>query len=241
MSEPPPPAPAPPGVPPPVPARRLRDDVPDAGPPPKKGLSTLAIVLIVVGVLGVAGIAVVVGILAVVVPSMQHKQMRFQCQQHLSQVAQLIVADRADRTPVRYGGPAYLLEWRKSGRFIRAGQEAVLLCPADAGAAPLARRELWDAVDLANPAPGLCSYAVRDFVNFPLDERSAAPQPIAACLHHTEGPRDRGGAIVAFDDGSTRFVGYEELGISDASELTVGPDAPAELLRALTFESSETR
>jgi hypothetical protein len=51
----------------------------------------------------------------------------------------------------------------------------------------------------------------------------------------------RGGANLLYDDGNVRFVGYEELGISDASELTVGPSSKATLLRSLTFGPARPR
>lgn len=238
MSAPPPPVPAPVGV----PSPRLPDDVPDLGPPPpRKGLSTLAIVLIVCGVLAIPCLAGLIGTVAVVVPQMQAKQMRFACQQNLSQLAAIHIVEVISKNEPKHSGPAYFLEWRKHGRNIRSGQEAVLLCPRDPAAV---RRDTpewrarWDDVDLDDPAPGLCSYAVRDFATFPIERDSMGVEPIAACLHHTETGRDRGGATVAFSDGSVRWIDYEELGISDASELVVGPDSKAELLRPLTLDSS---
>jgi hypothetical protein len=240
MSEPPPPVPAPVAAP-----ARLPDSVPDLGPPPpKKGLPTVAIVLIVLALVGIPVlIAVAAGAIATVatvVPTMQRKQMRFACTQNLSQLAGLLMMQSVSDPPPR-SGPAVFLEWRKRGTLIKPGQESILLCPADPEAVaddtPEGRAR-WDDLDLDHPPRFLCSYAVRDFAKFPLEGRSAEPRPIAACLHHTETARDRGGAIIAFEDGSVRFVDYEELGISDATELTVGPDAPAELLRELTFGPS---
>jgi len=176
----------------------------------------------------------------------------FRCVDNLVQLAEICGAEetaaprRSQRT-----GPALLLEWRKSGR-ISARQESLLVCPRDPGAlapgefvstcpnlpggasrvAPVASGATvvtspWDDADLDAPAPGLCSYAVRDFARFPLVNGAEGSQVVAACFHHP------GRAIVAFGDGSVRFVRFDELGIDDASELTAGPDSKVKSFREL--------
>jgi hypothetical protein len=140
-------------------------------------------------------------------------------------------------SPLR-SGPALFLGWRKSSLVISGGEERVLLCPEDAAAVDLTLRNApsrWDDVDLDAPAPGLCSYAVRDFAAFPLIPNAPSPQPIAACLHHAKGLFGRRGAIVLYDSGTVEFEEFPALGISDLSELTVGPQSKSALLRPLTF------
>jgi hypothetical protein len=206
------------------------------GPPPKKGLSKTAIILLVIG--GVFVFLCIAGFIeavAVVVPRMQEKQKRFTCEQNLQQLAQIFAATRSENGPEPRSGPALFLAWRKEGRIIKEGQEAIFVCLGDpATAAPNSpgARARYDEADLDGPLGDLCSYAARDFVRFPLARKSPKAQPIAACLHHKDG------AMIAFEDGSVRFFTREELGVGSDTEMTVGPDSPAELLRPLTFGPS---
>lgn len=95
-----------------------------------------------------------------------------------------------------------------------------------------------------HPPDDLCSYAVRDFVRFPLDSGSSAPQPVAACVGRFVKGRwqafHKGGLHVAFDDGSARFVEWTELGVEPPSEwddptTLLGPGSPVEWFRALSW------
>ena len=165
---------------------------------------------------------------------------RHECQANLQQLAGLFAAVQAAAAPgwVPPSGPALFLGWRAEGRKIRAGQESVLICGND----PLARapetpeeRAAYDTVDLTKPPRALCSYAVRDFATFPLTPGGATPEPIAACIHHGETFTARGGVNVAYSDGSARFLGYEELGVSSSDDVTVGPASKAPLLRTLIY------
>lgn len=219
-------------VPPPVPASSN-----EPAPPPRRGLSTGAIVAIVIAaialVTAIPCIAGLVGTVAVVVPQMHEKQARFQCANNLSQLGSLyIVSGTNDPAWKPRSGPALFLEWRKSRTMLREGQEAILVCPGDATIpAPDSpeSRARYDDVDLRNIPDDLSSYAVRDFARFPIESASSAPEPIAACIHH------RGGANVLYDDGSTQFLQFFELGISSAAELVVGPTSKSPILRVMTL------
>lgn len=219
MTEPTPSATPSPSPPPPVPA--------PPPPPAPKRRSWLVIVLIVAAVLGIPCIAGVIGAVAVVVPRMKEKQGQLACHQNLSQLGMLRL-DRGDGARPAHSGPALFLSWCQDGT-IPDGGEWLLLCPddpeADRGAAPAA----WDAADLSNPPRGLCSYAVRDFAAFPLEAHADEVQAIAACLHH------RGGVVVLYDDGSTQFHQLLELGLVADTDVSVGPESKAELLRPLKF------
>ncbi|MCE9638063.1 MAG: hypothetical protein K8T90_20370 [Planctomycetes bacterium] len=229
----PPPRPAP-DVPPPLRAEDLLDDV----PPKKKGLSKGMIILIVCAVLAIPCIAGLIATVAIIVPQMQEKQKRLTCMENLSQLSQTFAATQSGVGAPKRSGTAMFLEWRKSRRLIREGEELILVCPGDPSVAfpdsPEARRR-YDTVDLDAPPADLCSYAARDFARFPLDSKSGRREPIAACLHH------RHGAIVAFSDGSARFMDLDELAVDAGTELTVGPDSPAEMLQSLTFGNGRTR
>ncbi|MCE9638065.1 MAG: hypothetical protein K8T90_20380 [Planctomycetes bacterium] len=217
------------------PPRRDGDRLDDL-PPKKQRLSTGRMVLIACAVL--CFLCVVIGTVAVVVPRGPPKRERLVCATNLSQLAQMFVIWQTQGAKPPRSGPAMFLAWRKDRTRIREGEESVLRCPNDPGAADAAKpeaRALYDSIDLDHPAPGLCSYAVRDFVKFPLDPMSKRLQAIAACLHH------RNGAVVAFDNGSAMFMELDALGATPGTELTVGPDSPAEVLQPLTFGDGRTR
>jgi hypothetical protein len=217
------PSPVPP--PPPLPAGDDR--------PPGKKRSVLLIVLIVAGVLAIPCIAGLVGTVAIIVPQMKEKQHRFTCQNNLSQLGGLYVAQAYSGEAAQlhaHSGPAFFLAWRLDGSgLIREGQESVFLCPGDPEAHPRPQTADWDSVDLANPPRELCSYAARDFAAFPLDPHPSEPQVIGACLHH------KGGVNVLYDDGAARFLTLMELGVIARTDISVGPQSKVELLRPLKF------
>lgn len=203
---------------------------PDGAPAKKKGLSTLAIVLIVVG--GVVGLflMIVVGAAAVVVPQMQERQQRLTCQQNLNQLGSLfaMIEMGARKPPAHRSGPALFLGWRKDKDWIQGGKEDVLVCPGDEVVNPLltdADRRRYDTIDLANPPRDACSYAVRDFGRFPVPKGGDQPEILAACTHHTKGVN------VVYVDGQVKFYEWVELGLTGPEDADVGPDAKSPILR----------
>jgi hypothetical protein len=162
------------------------------------------------------------------------KQRQLRCMNNLAQLDQcwLIMAQENISKAQKYSGQALWLSMRKNQLMIQRGNERVLLCPSDSAAqSPKTDAEMkrWDDVDLSKsdqPA-GLCSYAGRDFVNFPIDVASKEKEPIGACLHHP------GGAIVAFEGGDVQFLTLAELGLASEDEKKVGPDSKSPLLRKL--------
>jgi hypothetical protein len=153
------------------------------------------------------------------------------CMNNLSQLGQTYLMQSAENRAKaqKFSGPALWLAYRKNASEIRRGDERVLLCPADPKAVFPESPADWkrfDDVDLSNPAAGLCSYAGRDFVRCPLPE-SKEPQPIGACLHHP------GGAVIAYDDGSVKFVKLKDLGLASDAEKIIGPDSKSPVLRVL--------
>jgi hypothetical protein len=159
-------------------------------------------------------------------------QQRATCMNNLSQLGQVhLIQTMENRAKAqKYSGPAMWLAMRKSGVEIHRGEERTVLCPCDLDVyVPATDAEIkrWDDVDLAKPAEGLCSYAGRDFVKFPIDVKSTDKQAIGACLHHD------GGAVVVFDGGDAYFMTLEELGLASEAEKTVGPESKSPVLRVL--------
>lgn len=193
-------------------------------------------VVVLLACLAVGG-AGVVYLAHIVLQQGVRKSMRLQCHENLSQLGGIYVAERSSHPEARpRSGPGLFLEWRKAERLVRRGQEAAFLCPEDDEAT---RPETWDeraaydTVDLDRPPRALCSYAVRDFAKFPLDPRSATPQPIAACIHH------KGGANVMYDDGSCTFLELGDLGLSSDTQKQVGPASASPELQPLTYGASK--
>lgn len=207
-----------------------------AGAPAKTGLPTWVKVLLVCGALFLClpVVAGAIGTVAIIVPQMQEKQKRFVCASNLSQLGGLFIVERMDapKGSVPRSGPGLFLEWRTATHRIQPSASSVLVCPGDAGAlrpTDPGAITAYDNVDLDHAPRALCSYAVRDFEQFPLEHGTATVQVIAACVHH------KGGANVLFDNGSARFVTNEEFGVPTGTELTVGPDSPAQVLRVVRY------
>lgn len=182
--------------------------------------------LIVCGVLALPVVAGVVTAVAIMVPKMQETARKTTCMSNLMELSHAYIEDAMENGTKarRWSGSAMWLSRRHrvgESRLLCAGDEAVRLPESDAD------RSAWDAVDLANPARELCSYAGRDFANFPIDPEICDKQPIGACVHH------RNGAVVAFDEGDVRFMTREDLGISEDDEIRCGPESASPILRKL--------
>ena len=163
---------------------------------------------------------------------------RAHCATNLEALAEHFSIRHGRGAPPARSGPGLFVAWRSERTVLLPGGESMLVCPSDPIAVKPDTREAeaaYAAADLDHPTPELCSYAVRDFAKFPLAATKGAAEPIAVCLHHAETLLVRGGAVVAYSDGRAAFVGYEELGISEGSELIVGPRSKSPLLRMMTF------
>jgi hypothetical protein len=174
---------------------------------------------------------------------MQERHQRTDCWEHLHALGEIYHSEGRSQSR---SGPGLFLEWRKRRTTIKEGQEQILICPCDPAAVDRYGPEFppesgnkyyarWDDADLDAPAPGLCSYAVRDFAAFPLAPDGTTPQPLAACLHHDGSLFRDGYVLVLFDDGVVSTLSAQDLGVSDESDFVVGPQSKAALLRPLTF------
>ncbi len=160
---------------------------------------------------------------------------RLRCQQQLHDLVALFIAESIEKAGrPKYDGTALFLYYRMTHK-IQPGAEANLRCPGDPHLRPLnpTTRDDYDGVDLSNPPLDLCSYAVRDFTNYPLDPESPAAQIIACCRQGRDGrtPHHKGGLNIAMDSGWCEFYTREELGLEPDAAIVVGPDSKHEWLR----------
>jgi prepilin-type N-terminal cleavage/methylation domain-containing protein len=185
----------------------------------------------------IAIIAGLIGTVAIIVPQMQEKQRRFTCQNNLSQLGGLFIAERTEKHgKPKYDGSALWLSWRQKRDQIKEGQEAVLICPGDnaitAPDTPELKQRYTD-VDLKNPPNDLTSYAARDFSVYPLDNEAKRVQIIGCDRNGPDGrtAHHKNGLNIVYDDGASKFVERDELGISQDDPIVVGPESSNEDLK----------
>lgn len=192
----------------------------------------------------IAIIAGLIGTVAIIVPQMQEKQKRFTCQNNLSQLGGLFVAERTEKSnKPKYDGQALWLSWRANSSKIKEGQEGILICPGDGGIASADTQDAKDRytnVDLKNPPSDLCSYTARDFTTHPIAAESKKVQIIGCDRNGPDGrtPHHKNGVNAVFEDGAARFVEREELGISPDDPIVVGPESPSEMLKAVIYNKA---
>jgi prepilin-type N-terminal cleavage/methylation domain-containing protein len=190
-------------------------------------------------------LAIIAGLTAsvsVAIPIAIDRSNRQQCAGHLTGLGVVYQQMRAER-PGRplHNGQSLFLSWRKKRDPVRFGEEDTLLCPGDPSAVFPRNdddRARWDDVDLAHPDPDLCSFAVRDFRRHPTGPDGKV-QIIACDRQGATGDTShhRGGINVLFDNGTTRFLDREELGLGAGDPIVVGPDAEHEMLRQVVTVS----
>ena len=173
---------------------------------------------------------------SVAIPAATAKMHRTTCAQHLNElgaVYQMATMEHPGRPA--HDGAALFLSWRKSRQHIEAGSEETLLCAGD----PDMRfprtpedQARWDDVDLMAAPSDLCSFAVRDFTQHPV-RRDKGERRILACDRQGNDGRTahhKGGLNVLFDNGSVKFLGHEQLGLTADLPIVVGPDSDHPLL-----------
>ena len=159
------------------------------------------------------------------------------CANHLRQLGGILTSESMEHGHPETGGVPLLIEYCRRG-FIQRGREKILTCPSDPDVGvPLP--ELFDAVDVtdAKALGRLCSYAVRDFERYPLDEKSETAQWIMCDRQGTDGRTDHhhDGINVLFDDGAVQFRDREALGLGPDESIVVGPDSPHPELRKMVI------
>jgi len=198
---------------------------------------TLIEIMVVIAI--IAGLVTTV---AIVVPKMQESQRQLTCTNNLSQLGQvyLMQAQENRAKAQKYSGVALWLSYRKNGTDIKRGDERVLICPGDQGV-PLPEndeeKKKWDNVDLMNPPNDLCSYAARDFQNYPINVENPNKEMIGCdrqgndqkTSHH------KGVIICVFEAGDAAKMSREELGINSESPIVIGPEAENKLLKTMAY------
>jgi type II secretory pathway pseudopilin PulG len=190
----------------------------------------------------IAIIAGLVTTVAIVVPKMQESQRQLTCMNNLSQLGQvyLMQAQENRSKAQKYSGVSLWLSYRKNGNDIKRGDERVLICPGDQGVLLPETDEdkkKWDNVDLMNPSGDLCSYAARDFVNFPINIENKDKEMIGS---DRQGPNQRtahhkGVIVCVYEGGDAQKESREALGINSDSDIVIGPEAENKALKTMAY------
>jgi prepilin-type N-terminal cleavage/methylation domain-containing protein len=198
---------------------------------------TLIEIMVVIAI--IAGLVTTV---AIVVPKMQAQQRKTGCLNNLSQLGQvyLIQAQENRSKAQKYSGVALWLSYRKNATDIKRGDEKVLMCPGDQGVKLPETEEdkkMWDNVDLDNPPSDLCSYAARDFKNYPLDIESKNKEIIGS---DRQGSNQRtmqheNFLICVYEAGDAQPVTREELGVNTENPIVIGPEAENPMLKKVAY------
>jgi prepilin-type N-terminal cleavage/methylation domain-containing protein len=198
---------------------------------------TLIEIMVVIAI--IAGLVTTV---AVIVPRMQESQKKLGCQNNLSQLGQIFLLENQQNPSKaqKYSGVALWLSYRKGSSQIQGGNERVFCCPGDPQV-PIPEtdddRKKYDNVDLSNPPDNLCSYAARDFQNFPLNVEAKNTQMIGCdrqgpnqhSMHH------KGVIMCFFEGGDVKPLSREELGLNSEADIKIGPEAENADLRSMVY------
>jgi prepilin-type N-terminal cleavage/methylation domain-containing protein len=198
---------------------------------------TLIEILVVIAI-----IATLVAAVSVTIPLVQDRNNRLACAKNLKEVGTLFINYQQEHQGrPKYDGVAMFLYFRVTSNDIRKNEESVLICPGDQQVinpnTPELQAKYDDEVDLTNPPDDMCSYAVRDFTTYPLSVEAKEAQ-IVACdrngnngrtLHH------RDGLNILYDNGASKFMSREDLGISGDADIVVGPASEHELLKQVVY------
>lgn len=197
---------------------------------------TLIEIMVVIAI--IAGLVTTV---AIVVPKMQEQQRRTGCLNNLSQLGQvyLMQAQENKGKAQKYSGVSLWLSYRKNASEIKRGDEKSLICPGDIVQLPETEddKKKWDNVDLDNPTDDLCSYAARDFKNYPPSVESPDKEIIGCdrqgangrTMHHKDV------IVCVYEAGDAQFVKRDELGVNSENPIVIGPESESKMLKKVVY------
>lgn len=187
---------------------------------------TLIEIMVVIAI--IAGLVTTV---AVIVPKMQESQRQTGCMNNLSQLGQIYLMEAQENKgkAQKYSGVSLWLSYRKGSAHIKRGDERVLTCPGDNIAIPETEddKKKWDNVDLDNPSSDLCSYAARNFKDFPPKVDSPDKEIIGCDRQGSNGKtmHHKNVIICVYEGGDAQKVSKEELGVNTESDIAIGEAA----------------
>ena len=216
--------------PPPLPNPSPRSG-PEPEPPPRSSLRTLWIVLGVVGVVVVGVLVVQIGLVATVIPKIEHRAKLVKSKDNLNSLAKMHLALRLStpQAEAPVDGRAFVL-WPVAAGVVdpeAPGATNLFFSPADRRASPpsvaeyraLTKARLKDGTDL------------RSFTSYVGRHRSAVEPGSGVLLADLHFPD---GALVAFADGRVDWLDREELGLGPDDPIVAGPTSPSPILRQLS-------
>ncbi len=198
---------------------------------------TLIEIMVVIAIIAGLGAAVSLGI-----PVVQERSNRLTCQQNLSDLGKLFITWRQENpNKPPYSGAALFLYFRQKGEILK-GDESKLICPGDQGVIrpdTPDQQDRYDDVDLQDIPDDMCSYAVRDFRNYPLLVDAKELQIIACDRNGVNGHtmQHKDGLVMLRDNGSAQYMDREKLGISGDAEIVVGPDSGHDKLKRVVHKA----
>jgi prepilin-type N-terminal cleavage/methylation domain-containing protein len=197
---------------------------------------TLIEILVVIAI-----IATLVAAVSVTVPLVQERNRRLGCQRNLKELGTLFLTYQQEKQgKPRYDGASMFLYFRVSKSDVQKGQETVFTCPGDQSVTPPTTPELqakYDEIDLTNPPADVCSYAVRDFTNYPMSMDSKELEIIACDKQGNDGrtAHHQDGLVILYKDGSSKFMDRDSLGLSAEAPIVVGPGSEHDLLKKVIY------
>lgn len=197
---------------------------------------TLIEILVVIAI-----IATLVAAVSVTVPLVQERNRRLGCQKNLKELGTLFSSYRMEKQgKPKYDGVSMLLYFRVMRNEVKKGQETLYFCPGDQTMTPPTTPEQqakYDDVNLDDPPTDLCSYSVRDFTNYPLKAETPDLEIIACDRQGADGRTQHhdGGLVVLYNDGSSKWMDREALGLSAEAPIVVGPGSEHDQLKKVIY------
>ncbi len=195
---------------------------------PREGGFTLVEILIVVTI-----IAALIGIVSAVIPKAMEGKRKTECQNNLRNIVVFLnLRLNEGKLGVR-GGTAMILNLYK--KDVKEGDERLFICPGDPRQQDMSDRDFlkrYQNMNLDSVDATLCSYAGRNRKMYAIRFDSTKKQAWATDCQGDDGRTGHHlhGVNVGWEDGSVKFMDYEDLGLAADAAIAVG-DTTHELLK----------